>query len=281
MRGLPANVVLYYHNVTPPEMLRGYNPVFAALLAQGRRELAQFRDMPFAWAASAYNREELLVLGYANVEVLPYFLYFDELLASATSPAGREITGRFADGKVNILFVGRIVPNKRQDDLLRTFHYYQRLVNPDSRLLLVGSDANAPGFRLELEVMADMLRLADVHFAGAVSLKEGLGGYYRAATVFLSMSEHEGFGVPLVEAMRFDVPVLAYKSTGVPYALANAGILFRTKRYDIIAETIDAIARDSIIRAQLVAGQRDRLKQLSPEITEGQLRRVVEMISAS
>jgi L-malate glycosyltransferase len=280
VRGLPDTVVPYYHNVTPPEFLQTYNPKFAALLAQGRCELVQFKDVRFALAASPYNSKEMVALGFRHVEVLPYFLYFDELLASAASRAGQEIARRYDDGKVNILFVGRIVPNKRQDDLLRAFNYYQRLVNRQSRLLLVGSDANSPGYRLELEVMVDVLGLDDVHLVGAVGLQDGLGGYYRAASVYLSMSEHEGFGVPLVEAMRFDVPVLAYKSSGVPYALGNAGILFSAKRYDVIAETIAALSEDPALRAQVVATQRQRLTQLTPEITASKLKQFVDVMSA-
>jgi len=279
VRELPDTVVPYYHNVTPPEFLHAYDPGLAALLAQGRHELAHFKDARFALAASAYNRDEMIALGYRRVEILSYFVFSDELLASAATAAGREIVRRYSDGKVNILFVGRIVPNKRQDDLLKAFSYFQHLVNPQSRLLLVGSSGNAPGYRLEIEVMATVLGLKHVHLTGQVGLQEGLGGFYRAASIFLSMSEHEGFGVPLLEAMAFDVPVLAYKSSGVPYAMGDAGILFSVKRYDVIAETIDALAQDPVLRAQVVAGQRRRLAQLAPEITATQLRQYVAMMA--
>ena len=253
-----------------------YNPDFAALLRQGRRELALFRDVPFALAGSAYNRSEMVALGYRRVEVLPYFVLFDELLAAAASPAAQAIVRRFDAGKVNLLFVGRIVPNKRQADLLKAFHYYQALVNPQSRLLLVGSPANAPGYQLEIEIMADVLGLNDVHLAGSVSLQE-LGGFYRASTVFLSMSEHEGFGVPLLEAMAFDVPVLAYKCTAVPEAMGNAGVMFTAKRYDVVGEALNALVHDQTLRAQVIAGQRRRLMQLMPEEIAGQLRQIIDI----
>ncbi|MEP7200493.1 MAG: glycosyltransferase family 4 protein [Chloroflexota bacterium] len=276
VRSLPDRIVPYYHNVTPPEFVQRYNADLTALLAQGQRELVLFEAAPFALAASEYNRQEMLRLGFQHVAVLPYFLYFDELLASMESAAGRAVVQRYGDGWVNILFVGRIVANKRQDDLIRAFHYYHRLINPQSRLLLVGSDSNAPGYRLELDVLTDVLGLAHVHLVGPVGLREGLGGYYRAASVYLSLSEHEGFGVPLLEAMRFDVPVLAFNATGVPYALGDAGVLFNRKRYDAIGETIDMVTRDDVIRRQLLVGQQQRLAQLSPAVTTELLRTIVD-----
>jgi glycosyltransferase involved in cell wall biosynthesis len=265
VRGLKARVVLYYHNVTPAGFLRGYNEPLADLLEQGRRELALFKDVPFALAASEYNRREMLEIGFRRVEVLPYFVTFDALRASAESPAGRAVTARLADGAVNLLFVGRLVPNKCQADLIRAFNAYYHLVNPNSRLLLVGSDANAPGYRLELEAMAAGLGLAGhVSLPGALGLREGLGGYYRAADLFLCLSEHEGFCIPLLEAMAFDVPVVAYRATGVPYAMGGAGLLIGDKRYDQLAELIELVVRDESLGQRIIAGQRRRLEELAP-----------------
>lgn len=277
VKQLPDKIVLYYHNVTPPEFLQDYNPEFAAKLEQGRRELSLFKDVPFALAASDYNRQEMLAMGFEDIAVMPYFVYFDELLASANNPAGRQIVKRYDDGWINLLFVGRLVPNKRQDDLIRAFNYYHKLVNPHSRLILVGSDANAPGYRLELETMVEALNLQQrVHITGPVGLREGLGGYYQVANVFLCMSEHEGFCIPLLEAMAFDIPVLALKATGVPYALGEAGIMFKQKRYDVIGELIDLLAHDARLRQQVIARQRKRLTDFGPDVIVKCLRSHVE-----
>lgn len=282
VRGLSARIVPYYHNVTPPGYLRGYNEPLADLLEQGRQQLALFSDVPFALAASEYNRQEMLELGFRRVDVLPYFITFDGLRASAEGPAGQAIADRYDDGAVNLLFVGRLVPNKRQDDLVRAFHAYHRLVNPHSRLLLVGSDANAPGYRLELEAQAQALDLAEhVHLVGSVGLKEGLGGYYRAADLFLCLSEHEGFCVPIAEAMAFDLPVLAYRASGVPFALGGAGVLITEKRFELVAELIDMLVRDEAYRNRLLAGQRRRLKELSPARVEERLRTCITEIVKS
>jgi len=280
VRRLPCPVLVYYHNVTPAGFLRGYNEPLADLLDQGRREVAWFADTAFALAASEYDRQEMLALGFRRVEVLPYLVTFDALQASADSAAGREVLARYNGNAVNLLFVGRLVPNKRQDDLLRAFNAYHYLINPHSRLLLVGSDSNAPGYRLELEAMAAAFGLSDsVVLPGAVGLREGLGGYYRAATVFLCLSEHEGFCIPLIEAMAFNVPVIAYRSTGVPYAMGGAGMLVGAKRYDLIAELIDLLARNQAVRERLLAGQRRRLEELSPGRVTEMLKNHIEQMA--
>lgn len=269
VKQLPDQLVVYYHNVTPAHFLAGYNPELAASLRHGREQLASLRDAHYAIAASDYNRQEMLDIGFEQISVLPYFIYFDELLASAESKGGREVVARYgSDECVNLLFVGRIVPNKRQDDLIRMFGYYHRLVNPNSRLFLVGSDANAPGYRMELEILAEDLGLKEaVIFTGPVGLDQGLGGYFRAASVFVCLSEHEGFCVPLLEAMAFDLPVLAYKAAGVPYTLGYAGLMVNEKRYDVMGELVDLLASDSALRQRVVQQQRLRLRDFSPEHT--------------
>jgi glycosyltransferase involved in cell wall biosynthesis len=169
------------------------------------------------------------------------------------------------------------VPNKRQDDLIRAFQAYHRLVNPYSRLLLVGSDANAPGYRLQLKAMAAALDLDEhVVMPGPVGPREGLGGYYRAADLFLCLSEHEGFCIPLLEAMAFDIPVLAYSATGVPYAMGGAGVLVSKKQYDILAELIACLVSDYAVRQRLIAGQRRRLERMSPAAVDTRLQAIVE-----
>jgi glycosyltransferase involved in cell wall biosynthesis len=271
---LASRVVPYYHNVTPPGYLRGYNDPMAALLEQGRRELALFKAAPFALSASEYNRQEMLELGFRHVEVLPYYVTFEALKASAADHAGEEIARRYGDDAVNILFVGRLVPNKRQDDLIRAFGAYHDLINANSRLLMVGSGDNAPGYQMELETMAEARGLGEhVIMPGPVGPREGLGGYYRAADLFLCMSEHEGFCIPLVEAMAFDVPVVAYRSTGVPYAMGGAGVMVSAKQYDVIAELIDLLVQDGDQRLQVLAGQRRRLQALAADRVSDELRK--------
>lgn len=261
VRQLPDRIVLYYHNITPSHFFRGINRELERQLEEGRQRLASFKDVPFAIAASEYNRQELLALGFKEVAVVPYILDFAKLDASAESKAGMAIRRRYDDGAVNILFVGRIVPNKCQEDLIKIFSYYHKLMNHHSRLLLVGSSANAEAYRFRLEFLARALDLEDsVHFCGHVGLDEGLGAYYKVANVFLCMSEHEGFCVPLLESAHFCVPIIAYKAAGVPYTLGNAGILIKEKRYDAVAEVIALLASDEALRRRVVAKQQERLR---------------------
>jgi glycosyltransferase involved in cell wall biosynthesis len=275
---LPDQVVPYYHNVTPSRFLRGYNDRMADELEQGQRELTLFKDAPLALAASEYNRQEMLKQGFRHVEVLPLCIALNSLLVSAESLAGQEVVARYAGGAVNILFVGRLVPNKRQDDLIRAFSAYHHLVNTNSRLILVGSEAHAPGYRLEVQSLAASLDLADhVHMPGAVS-REELGGYYQVADLFLCLSEHEGFCIPLVEAMAFNLPVIAYRSTGVPYALGGAGLLVSEKRYDLIAELMELVLQDEALRGRLLAGQRRRLQELTPDQFTNTLKARIQQI---
>jgi glycosyltransferase involved in cell wall biosynthesis len=277
-RDLPDRVVLCYHNITPAEYLAPYNADVARALERGRAELADFAHLPYALADSDYNRRELIALGFRRVDLLPLMLDMNELHASAQSPAGRALTARFTDDCVNILFVGRVAPNKRHDDLVKVFACYRRLVNPRSRLLIAGAPDHQEGYEFNVRRLVQELRVPDVNWLGHVAMEDGFGGLYRAAHVFLCLSEHEGFGVPLVEAMSFDVPVLALAAAAVPETLGASGVLITGKRYEAIAEVMDLVARDEGLRRRIIAGQRRRLGELSPERCAEQLRRVAQVL---
>ncbi|MBN1874892.1 MAG: glycosyltransferase family 4 protein [Anaerolineae bacterium] len=270
-------VICYYHNVTPPQFFAPYDAEFAALLALGRQDVAIFKDRPRAWAGSAHNRADMLAVGFQHVDVIPYFLYFDDLQAAAASHEAQQIVETYVDGWSNWLFVGRLAPNKRQDDIIRAFTYYHRLINPCSRLFLVGSDGGLPQYRAELELLAIRAVPDHICFPGAVSL-ESLAGYYRAASVFVSMSEHEGFGIPLLEAMSFNIPVLAFKATAVPDTMGDAGVLVNDKRYDIIAEMVNLLMRDERMRQRITQRQQERLRQLAPQEAELALRHIIQVL---
>ncbi len=257
-------VVFYYHNITPGHFLRGYNDPLADLLDQGRAELPTFRAAPVVWADSEYNREELLALGFRDVALIPLLVDTTALQQSATSAQGRAIAERYPQNVagqawVNWLFVGRIVPNKRQDALIRAFHYYQRLINPCCRLFLVGSPINAPGYQLELETLVASLGAQNVIFAGAPSFAEGFGGYFALASIFVCASEHEGFGVPALEAMAFGLPVVALDATGVSCAVGDAGLLVRDNKPATLAEAVHLLLTDHAVRERLARRQPARV----------------------
>ncbi len=277
VNSLPDFVICYSHNVTPPEFFMPYDADFAARLALGRQDIAQFKDRPCAWAASEYNRADMLAAGFRHVDIMPLFLHFEDLQVAGQSAEAQKIVNMYADGWVNWLFVGRLVPNKRQDDIMRAFAYYHRCINAHSRLFLVGSDGNLPAYRADLEWLAERIAPEHIYLPGAVSL-EALAGYYRAASVFVSMSEHEGFGIPLIEAMIFDLPVVAFKAAAIPDTLGQAGILINRKEYAVIAELVDLLMRDTSLRQQIIAQQRVRVEELSPARAEVTLRELLERL---
>jgi glycosyltransferase involved in cell wall biosynthesis len=225
----------------------------------GRKELCGLAPyVHLALADSEYNRKELLDLGFGKAEVFPLFIDFEKY----KKPGSRFIHDLFRDERTNVLFVGRIAPNKKIEDLIRVAFYYKKHISPLVRLIIVGKTTSLPRYYESLVVMADefLLKPEEIHFAGHVPDEEMIA-FYKASDVFLSLSEHEGFCLPLIESMMFDLPVLAYDSTAVPFTLDGAGVLIKRKRVDAVAELVDAVVRDRSLRKKIVRGQRERLKR--------------------
>ena len=272
---LPDPVILYYHNITPPEYMQVVHPRLARGLAWGREQLSLFAKRPYALAGSEYNRRELIAAGFRQVEVLSYFVQFDVLDSSPATAAGQAVIQRYGDGRTNWLFVGRTVPNKCQIDLVRMFAYYVHCIDPTARLLLVGSSVDTPGYRGEVERMVSLLQVGNIELCGAVP-QAALGAYYQVSTGYISMSEHEGFGVPLLEAMHMGVPVVAYAASAVPDTLGPAGVLFHRKRFEVVAELLGLVASNAGLRQRLVAVQRQRVAEFAPARIATQLRACLE-----
>ena len=155
---------------------------------------------------------------------------------------------------MNVLFVGRIIPNKRIDDLVRSFAVFQKWVRPRSRLLLVGDHRGFERYLDRLQELVRELRLDEVVFTGQVDDDE-LYAYYRLADVFLCLSEHEGFGVPLQEAMHFGLPVIAYDAGAVRETLRGGGLLLQDKRPELVADLLDRLTRGGDLRRAVLASQ--------------------------
>lgn len=253
---LKVPVLMVYHNVTPAHFLDRVSGEMASLVRQGQAELPRFREVvKLALADSEFNRLDLVEAGYRNTAVVPIVL--DE--AKYEVPSNEALLAEHRDG-TNVLFVGRIAPNKRQEDVIKVFYYYHAL-QPESRLFLVGQAWDPAARYLEwLRSMVDYLGLSDaVKFTGHVPFAD-MVTYYRLADVFLCMSEHEGFGKPLLESMYFDVPIVAYASTAVPYTLGDAGILVHDRDHALLGELLDVITTDQALRDRLVATQRRRFE---------------------
>jgi len=254
--GLPSRKAVVYHNITPPEFFEGTSPEMVRIARLGREELASLQPhVGLGLADSEYNRLELEALGFRNTHVFPLFVDFGRY----ERPANAFVEGLFRDGRTNILFVGRVAPNKKIENLVKAAFYYKKYISPLVRLVVVGKTTTFPSYFEAVSRMADefFLKPEEVQFLGHVPDDE-LYALYRAADVFLSLSEHEGYCLPLVEAMIFDLPVVALAAAAVPYTLGEAGILVKDARPEGVAELIDIIVRDAGLKLKLVdAGRRE------------------------
>lgn len=248
---LPCRMMLIYHNITPPEYFLGVHDQLVRQCYHGRRELLPYRSRcELALGDSEFNRQELEALGFPRTDVLPVVPDFTHL---ATTPDGR-IYDAFDDEWTNILFVGRVIPNKRPDNLIRYVHAYQTVYNRKTRLILAGSYGGFDAYLAQLHTLIADLGVRDVHILGQVTNEE-LTALYDVADLFLCASEHEGFCVPLMEAFHKRVPVMAYAATAVPATMDGGGVLYDTtdpRRVAALMHTTlaSASADDSILRSQ-------------------------------
>ena len=185
------------------------------------------------------------------------------------------VLARWSAVERKLLFVGRVSPNKRQDDLLRMLAYYRRCIDPDAHLVLVGSYRDQPTYYARLRELSRALGLEDaVTFTGKVSTA-ALVAHYRAASCFVSLSEHEGFGVPLLEAMRFDLPVVAYDAAAVGETVGGAGLLLRDRDLAVAAETAALASEDRALRERLAVAGRRRIRDFDADTVAQQTRAVL------
>ena len=255
---LPDRMALVYHNITPPEYFVNFYPDLARYCYLGRRELRTYATRcVLALGDSEYNRRELVAEGFPRTQVLPVVPDFSHLEVLPDPVVGR----MFDDACTNVLFVGRIVPNKRIEDLLRFFRVYQTHFNPQSRLLLVGSHEGVERYVAALAQLIDDLRLQNVFLIGRVS-REALTAFYDVADLFLCASEHEGFCVPIVEAFYKRVPVLAYAAAAVPSTMDGAGILYDSKDPMRIASLMDSVLADPARQDDIARGQVEAVERL-------------------
>jgi glycosyltransferase involved in cell wall biosynthesis len=254
-RDLPCRKAILYHNVTPPAFYERLNPATAWSLEQG---LAQVRALAgvagLNLAVSRFNAGELEAMGYRDVRVFP--LVFDP--ARLRESPDRRVLRELKDGRTTILFVGRVVPNKRIEDVLLAYAHFLKAVDPEARLVLVGSWSGCERYRQVLASQVRRLGLKRVLFMGSVP-QAALHAAYAAADLFLCLSEHEGFCIPLLEAMAHGVPVLAYAAAAVPETMDGAGVLVARKDYPELAELMGRLCRDKALREAVKAGQEARV----------------------
>ena len=256
---LPCKKAVVYHNITPHEFFLPFSREMADIARAGRLELATLvPHLDLALADSEFNRGELLRLGCRRAEVFELFVDFEKYKKTASA----FVYDLFRDDRTNILFVGRIAPNKKIEDLIKVTFYYKKYISPLVRLIVVGKTSALPSYYESLVRMADEFYLQpdEIYFSGHIPDEE-MFALYRAADVFLSLSEHEGFCLPLLESMMFDLPIVAYDCTAVPFTLDGAGVLIKNKRVDFVAELVDIVAKNADVRQGIIRGQRERIKR--------------------
>lgn len=269
----PGAKCLIYHNITPAEFFLPYRPDFAKILQQGRTELKQLAEhFPISAGVSTYNAAELVAAGFNDPGILPLVVDPNKW----DMPPDTVLMQHLQDGKTNLLFVGRIAPNKRQDQLLEAFSHYLTM-DREARLILVGYGNDKEAYYCHLINLIQRWGLTNhVMLAGQVSDAQLLA-FYRTAHLFWSMSEHEGFCVPLIEAMWFDIPVLAYKSSAVPETLGKAGIMFTRKDNLVqVAALAKLLVKDKELRDKVIKPQQQRRESFTPGIFQNTLMHFLE-----
>ena len=266
---------LIYHNITPAEFIEPYRPEFAPTLRRGREELTELaQHFELSFGVSEFNALELRDHGFANPDILPIAVDPEKW----NFPPDAALMAALQDGKTNILFVGRIAPNKKQDDLVRAFGDYLRF-DPTARLIVVGKAEENDPYAAHVQEVIRALNLQDsVITPGSISDAQ-LAACYRTADLFWSMSEHEGFCVPLIEAMWFDVPVFAYRSSAVPETLGSGGLLFTAKDDFVqLAAAAHLLAQPGHLREAVIAQQRQRRAAYLAESVTGSLERLLSKL---
>jgi glycosyltransferase involved in cell wall biosynthesis len=267
---LEGGRVLQYHNITPAHFFAGYDAGLFRLATLGRQDLATLvGHVDLALGDSDYNRQELAAMGFAPTGTMPIALDLGRISGAPPRPA---LSRLLEDGLINFLFVGRVAPNKRIEDHIRLAEQYKRYVDAYYRFIFVGRTDVVPGYYRSIRALMLQYRMPADRFVFTGPVPDAdLAAYYRHADVYISLSEHEGFCVPLLEAMAADVPVLAYGAAAVPETMGGAGVVFAPKDLELAAEWLGVLAYDRDVRRRIVLGQRQRLAEFGDHRTSREL----------
>jgi glycosyltransferase involved in cell wall biosynthesis len=265
---LPNRKLLVYHNVTPARWFWDYEPTIAVHCSLGRRQLPDFaKGVDLAAGVSNFNAGELAAAGASRTAVIP-------ILFTPPEAAAVELPG----GPPTILFVGRLTPHKRQDELIGAFSLYRRHRSPGARLVLVG-EALTPRYAQSLAELAERLAPGAVTFRSGISRDE-LWRCYQQASAFVCLSEHEGFCIPLLEAFHFAVPVIARPSGGVVEVAGDAALITDDRDLALTAELIHLAVTDAELRAELARRGRVRLEDYAADEVAAKLRAAIDEVSS-
>lgn len=263
---MKGKLIIRYHNVTPPEYYKNYDSFAYSCCKKGYEDLEIVaKKSKYALSDSNYNNSEMIKAGFRGLaEVMPIMIPWDDY----KKVPNYESINKFHKKGANLLFLGRVVPNKRQERLLEIFYYYKKYYDSDAKLFLVGSFLGP--YYEELQKYAELLELSDVYFSGKVKFDEILA-YYDSADVFVCMSDHEGFCIPLLEAMKFQTPVVALNTSAVGETLGYGGVCVKEYNPLEIAALISRVNTNEDLRKKIISNQNERLKDFDTEKTERKL----------
>lgn len=262
--------IMVYHNVTPDSFFSDYSLHAQRLSKEGIKGVKYLADkIDYCLADSTFNKLDLEKMGYiCPIDVLPILIPFEDY----KKEPNKEVIEKYSDdGYINLLFTGRIAPNKCQEDVIAAFYQFHKNYCEQSRLILVGNYEGMENYYKRLSDYAEQLGIGEnVVFTGHIGFDEILS-YYIIADAFVCMSEHEGFCVPLVEAMVFNIPIIAYDSTAIAETLGGSGFLIKEKNPLETAGIISFILNNKKIKETMIQNQKERLKDFSLECVEKQL----------
>ncbi|MGH2717726.1 MAG: glycosyltransferase [Actinomycetota bacterium] len=260
----PEPLALLYHNMSPAEPFARYDPAFAGKLTAGRRELVALRDrVSLSLADSAFNAADLATMGYEGTLVAPLIVDASRLLAVPLHAETVEWQSK-VPGPV-MLFVGQLLPHKQPHVLLQAYHALVTYLLPEAHLFLVGAP-RLPRYKECLQMFIQEMNLTKCGIIKSPVTENELAAYYRRADAVVTFSEHEGFCVPLLEAMAFGKPILARAAGAVPETLGDAGLLIGERDGTMVAaEAMYEILTNEALRQRFVERGAARLEQFRPD----------------
>lgn len=274
IKQLPDIKIINYHNITPPSFFYPWEPHVGVELTRGRQqlqELAPFVDL--AIGVSLFNASEMIEVGYKQVVVAPVMMSLKKFRDSGVlEDSQKENQGNFQ--RRNWLFVGRIAPNKCQQDIIKAFFIYHKLYDPKAKLYLVGGSSSHAYWRSLQRFIVELGLSSHVELTGAIS-DEDLESHYRSANIFVCLSQHEGFCVPLIEAMNQEVPVVGLNASAIGETILEAGILLENNDPVVVASTVNKITTEPNLRNYLIKAGKSRAKEFNLENSKKRYEEVI------
>jgi len=251
--------VLVYHNITPSHFFVDFSEHLVRMTSEGLLQMKRLRDcFDLSTAVSFYNARDLQENHFRNIEVFPLMINLEDF----AKPHSQAFCDLFQDERKNIIFVGRITPNKKVEDLVKMLFYYKKYISPSIRMIVAGNTHTLPKYFYAVQDLASkfLLTSEDIFFTGHIPFEELLS-VYRLGDIFVSMSEHEGFCGPLIESCYFGIPILAFDAGAISETLQKAGITFKEKRYEWVSGLVEKIIFDNGLNSRLKNLARERVNQ--------------------